>query len=57
VKRMHIGEEEVLLLQPITAAVSPKEEDVPVPQGPAVTVPSEEEDIPVLLYGPLSWSR
>jgi hypothetical protein len=31
VKRMHIGEEEVSLLQPIIVAVSPEEEDAQVP--------------------------
>jgi hypothetical protein len=30
VKRMHVGEEEVSLSQPITAAVPPEEEEVPV---------------------------
>jgi hypothetical protein len=31
VKRMHVVEEEVSLLQPKTATVSPEEEEVPVP--------------------------
>jgi hypothetical protein len=56
-KRMRIGEEEVLLLQPITAAVLPEEEEVPVPQGLAVMVPPEEEGIPIPLQAPLSRSR
>jgi hypothetical protein len=44
---MHVGEEEVSLLQPITDAVPPEEEEVPVPQGLAITVPLVEEEIPV----------
>jgi hypothetical protein len=46
-KRMHIGEDEVSLLKPITAAVPPDEEEVPVSQGLTIAVPPEEEDIPV----------
>jgi hypothetical protein len=42
-KRMHVVEEEVLLSQPETTAVPPKEEEVPVPQGPVVMVLPEEE--------------
>jgi hypothetical protein len=46
-KRMHIGEEEVSLSQPITVVVPPftvpPEEEVP--QGPAVVVPPEEEEV------------
>jgi hypothetical protein len=47
-KCMHIGEEKVSLSQPITIAVPPEQEEVPVPHGPAVAVPSEEE----VLQGP-----
>jgi hypothetical protein len=57
VKRMRIGGEEVSLSQPVTAAVPPEEEEVPVPLGPAVVVLSDEEDIPVSLQAPLSWSH
>jgi hypothetical protein len=52
-KPMCVGEEEVLLSQPITTAVLSEEEEIPVPHGLAVTVPPEEEDVPVLLQGPL----
>jgi hypothetical protein len=48
VKRMHIGEEEVSLLQPIIVAVSPEEEDAPVPQG-LRRLPPEEEEVPTPL--------
>jgi hypothetical protein len=47
--RMHVGEEEVSLSQPITAAVPLEEEEVPVLRGPAVVVPPAEGDILVLL--------
>jgi hypothetical protein len=33
-KRMHVGEEEVSLSQPVTAAVPPEEEEVPTPPPP-----------------------
>jgi hypothetical protein len=66
-KRMHVVEEEVLLSQPETTAVSPKEEEVPVPQGPVVMVlpeeevPLEEVEIPAhavtVPQAPLSQSR
>jgi hypothetical protein len=52
-KPMCVGEEEVLLSQPITAAVLSEEEEIPVLHGLAVTVPPEEEDVPVLLQSPL----
>jgi hypothetical protein len=48
-KRMHVGEEEVSLSQPITVAVPPEGVEVPVPQGLAVAVSLEEEDVPVPL--------
>jgi hypothetical protein len=47
--RMHVGEEEVSLSQPITVVVRLEEEEVPVLRGPAVVVPPEEGDILVLL--------
>jgi hypothetical protein len=50
-KHIHVGEEEVSLSQPITAAVPPEEEDVPVPQG-LHRLPPEELDVPVLLERP-----
>jgi hypothetical protein len=59
VKHMRIGEAEVSLSQPITVVVPPEEEEVPVPQGPAVMVPlgeevrPEEEEVPA----PLLWSH
>jgi hypothetical protein len=40
---MHIGEEAVMLSQPITAAVSLKEEQALVPQDLIVMVPPEED--------------
>jgi hypothetical protein len=40
---MRIGEGAVMLSQPITAAVSLKEGQAPVPQGPIVMVPPEED--------------
>jgi hypothetical protein len=43
VKRMHDGGEEVTLSQPVTVAVPLEEEEVLVPQGPAVVVLLEEE--------------
>jgi hypothetical protein len=49
VKRMHVGEEEVSLSQPITTAVPQEEEEVPVPQDLVVAVPPNEEDVPVPL--------
>jgi hypothetical protein len=52
-KPMCVGEEEVLLSQPVTAAVLSEEEEIPVLHGLAVTVPPKEEDVPVLLQGPL----
>jgi hypothetical protein len=48
---MHVGEEEVSMSQPITAAVPPEEDDVLVPQGLHRLLP-EEEDIPVPLERP-----
>jgi hypothetical protein len=54
VKRMHIGEDEVSLSQPITTAVPPEEEEVPVPQGPTLVVLSEEEQVLAPL---VSWSH
>jgi hypothetical protein len=58
VKHMRIGEAEVSLSQPITVVVPPEEEEVPVPQGPAVMVPlgeevpPEEEEVPAPCRGP-----
>jgi hypothetical protein len=46
VKRMCIGEGEVLLSHPITVVVPSEEEEVPVLQGPAIVVPPEEEVMP-----------
>jgi hypothetical protein len=51
VKRMHVGEEEVSLSQPITAVVPLVEEEVLVPQG-LYWFPLEEEGIPVPLEHP-----
>jgi hypothetical protein len=56
VKRMHVGEEEVSLSQPITAMVPLEEEDVSVPQGLRRLLP-EEEDVTVPLEHPLSRSQ
>jgi hypothetical protein len=55
-KRMHVGEEEVSLSQPITAMVPLEEEDVSVPQGLRRLLP-EEEDVTVPLEHPLSRSQ
>jgi hypothetical protein len=54
---MRVGEEEVLLSQPVTTPVPPEEEGAPVPKSPAVVVPPEAEEITVLLQGPLSRSH
>jgi hypothetical protein len=43
VKRMRDGGEEVTLSQPVTVVVPLEEEEVLVPQGPAVVVLLEEE--------------
>jgi hypothetical protein len=45
-KRMHVGEEEVSLSQPITAAVPPEEEEV-LPEEEEDEVLPEEEEVPV----------
>jgi hypothetical protein len=45
-KRMHVVEDDVLPLQPKTAVVPPKDEEVPVLQGPTVVVLLEEEEVP-----------
>jgi hypothetical protein len=49
-KCMGIGEE-VSLSQPITVAVLPEEEEVPVLQG-LCQLPLEEEDVPILIEWP-----
>jgi hypothetical protein len=51
IKRMHIGEEEVSLSQPITVAVPMEGEDIPVSQG-LRQLPLEEEDVLVRLECP-----
>jgi hypothetical protein len=51
IKRMHIGEEEVSLSQPITVAVPMEGEDIPVSQG-LRQLPLEEEDVLVPLECP-----
>jgi hypothetical protein len=43
----HIGEEEVSLSHPVTDVVLPEEQEVPDPQGLAVTVPPKEDEVPV----------
>jgi hypothetical protein len=45
-KRMHVGEEEVSLSQPITAAIPPEEEEV-LPEEEEDEVLPEEEEVPV----------
>jgi hypothetical protein len=53
-KRMRVGEEEVSLSHPITAAVPPEEEDVPAPlQGPQLWPRQRKKSG----RPPLSWSH